>query len=97
MKYINIEECIAQIDVKRIKRKNHANVYLCRTSLEVILQFAYSQDEQEHIILKKTSLPSDGKAYEEIWTEYLAVSMIIEHSYRVKRFVDDVRERRNYA
>lgn len=93
MKYINIDECLAQIDVKRINRKNHANVYLCRTSSEVVLQFAYSQDKQDHIVLKQASLPSDGKAYEEIWIEYLAVSLLVEYSYRVERFVDDVRGR----
>lgn len=92
MKYINIDECLAQIDETRIDRNNHANVYLCRTASEVILQFAYSQDKQDHFILKKTSIPSDGNAYEEIWIEYLAVSMLIEHSYRVERFVDDVRK-----
>lgn len=95
MKYINIDECLAQIDEARIDRSNHANVYLCRTSSEVILQFAYSRDKQDHIVLKQASVPSDGKAYEEIWVEYLAVSMFIEHSYRVPRFVDDVRGRRN--
>lgn len=97
MKYINIDECLAQIDEARINRNNHANVYLCRTSTEVILQFAYSQDKQDHIVLKQASIPSDGKAYEEIWIEYLAVSMFIEHSYRVHRFVDDVRGRRGYV
>lgn len=97
MKYINIDECLAQIDETRIDRKNHANVYLCRTSSEVILQFAYSKDKLDHIVLKQTGLPSDWNTYEEIWTEYLAVSMIIEHSYRVKRFVDDVRGRRSYV
>lgn len=96
MKYINIDECLAQINETRIDRSNHANVYLCRTESEVILQFAYSQDKQEHIVLKQTSLPSDGRAYEEIWAEYLSVSMIIGHSYRVQRFVDDVRGRRGY-
>ena len=92
MKYINFDECLAQIDEALIDRSNHANVYLCRTSSEIVLQFAYSQDKQDHFILKQTSIPLDANAYEEIWVEYLAVSMLIEHSYRVERFVDDVRE-----
>lgn len=95
MNYININECLAQINETRIDRSNHANVYLCRTASEIILQFAYSQEEKDHIVLKQTSIPSDGSVYEEIWVEYLAVSMIIEHSYKVKRFVDDVRRTMN--
>ena len=94
MKYINFDECLVQIDEARIDRNNHANVYLCRTASDVILQFAYSQDKQDHFILKQDEYPSDKEVYEEIWIEYLAVSMLIEHIYRVERFVDDVRGRR---
>lgn len=94
MKYINIDECLARIDEARIDRSNHANVYLCRTSSEIILQFAYSQDKQDHFVLKQDEYPSDMEVYEEIWREYLAVSMLIEHIYMVEQFVDDVRGRR---
>lgn len=92
MKHISIEECLSKIDVNRIDRENGANVYLGITRKEVVLELAYSQDKKDHIVLKRTSLPNDSKAQEDIWVEYLAVSMIIEHSYRVRLFVDDVRK-----
>ena len=91
MKYISIDECLAQIDEARIDRENGANVYLGITSKEVILELAYSEKKTDHMILKRANLPADRRLHGEIWVEYLAVSMIIEHSYKVKRFVDDVR------
>ena len=75
----------------RIDRENGANAYLAATQKEVVLEFAYSREKKDHVILKRTSLPADRSVHEEIWVEYLAVSMFIEHSCRVKRFVDDVR------
>lgn len=91
MKYINIDECLSKIDEARIDRENDANIYLGITPKEVVLQLAYSNEQKDHVVLKRTSLPIDRQVHEEIWVEYLAVSMIIEHSYNVKRFVDDVR------
>lgn len=91
MKYISIDECLAQIDETRIDRENGANVYLGITSKEVVLELAYSMEKKDHIVLKRTSLAQDSLVNEEIYVEYLAVQMIIEHSYRVRRFVDDVR------
>ena len=91
MTYINIDECLQQIDETRIDRENGANVYLGITPKEIVLELAYSKEKKDHMVLKRTSLPADRKYHEAIWVEYLAVAMIIEHSYKVRRFVDDVR------
>lgn len=91
MKYINIEECLSSIQKNRIDREHGANVYLMRNEKEVILEFAYSQAKEEHFILAKKVFGSPNEIEEGVWQEYLAVSMIIETKYKIRRFVDDIR------
>lgn len=92
MRYIEFEECMSQIDETRIDRKNNANVYLAATKDEVVLEFAYSVDKKDHIVLKRMAFPEDRSVHDEIWVEYLATSMLIAHAYGVERIVDDVRK-----
>lgn len=89
MKYININESIAQIDESRINRKKHANVYLCATESAITLQFAYSEDKLDHFIIKQIT-SREMELSNEIWLEFLTVSMMIQMRYRVERYIDDV-------
>ena len=95
MKYINIDECLSKIEQGRIDRNNDANIYLGITPKEIVLELAYSREKSDHIVLKRISFPEDRRLHEEIYVEFLVVSMIIEHSCRVRRFVDDVRKTKN--
>ena len=91
MRYINMEECFSNIQENRIDRKRGAYVYLLRNEKEIVLEFAYSEEKNEHFILSKMIFVSPNEMKEEIWQEYLALSMILETRYLVRRFVDDLR------
>lgn len=90
MKYISIEECLALIQEEKIKREKSANVYLGITNRDIVLEFAYSEDKQDHVLLKQMSTMCHPEL-EEVVQEYLAVAMIIEQTYKVRRFMDDIR------
>lgn len=91
MKYINIEECLVQIEESRINRDKFANVYVSATDNEITLQFAYSDEMHDEIVLKRVKTICPRELQNEVWQEFLAVSMIIEHAFNVRRITDDVR------
>lgn len=91
MKYISIEECLALIQEEKIKREKSANVYLGITNRDIVLEFAYSEDKQDHILLKQMTTICHPELLEEVVHEYLSVAMIIEQTYKVRRFMDDIR------
>ena len=91
MKYVSIEKCCSLIEENRIDREHGANVYIMRKDDEIVLEFAYSEAKHDHFILSKITLICSDKIKEEIYQEYLALSMLIETKYNVLRFVDDVR------
>ena len=91
MKYISIKDCLEKIDTTKINREKHANVYVGATNEQMILQFAYSEDKQDHLILVSENTPKNKKAQDEMWGEFLSVSMILEYAFEVARVVDDLR------
>ncbi len=90
MSYINVEECLAKIDEKRINRYNYANIYVGADANTMSLAFAYSDNmEDEFSIIKFEA--SEMELTEELWQEILCVSKLIEQRFDVERIVDDTR------
>lgn len=90
MKYINVEECISKIDPEKVNIYDYANVYVSADKNSMTLAFSYSDNmEDEFSILRITE--DEMELTDELWKEFLAVSILIRDRFNVERIVDNVR------
>lgn len=87
MKYLNIEECLSKIDEKRIDHCNYPQVYVCADKHIMAITFSY-QDGDDMEIIKITR--KEAYFTEEMWQEFLTLSMMISNKFGVERIVDNV-------
>lgn len=87
MKYINIEECLSKIDEKRIDYCRYPLVYAGADTYSMVVAFSYKEEDEIDIV----RITSEEETFtEEMWQEFLLLSMIISNKFGVKRVVDNV-------
>lgn len=79
------------IDESRINREKYADIYIAATNEAFVMQFAYSEEKGDYIMLKNIPAPMSQSQCKEVWEEFQVVSMILQYALRVRRIVDDVR------